>query len=256
MWQEEMICPKSHIHQWQSYKSWSPDLRIFTLSPSTCPKFEPGLGELVLSQPQWVWGSWSFIWFLSSGVWPGACHLCCWSFCEQSLALHSLWAWHLWHLASWTLKRLSSLNMLWGLVQDELGWEAVNGGSGAALLCPSLPGVTQSGSQCQEMWHWHQLTLVDVFIRTWSSAWEGHTGAFWPVTLAGPVISVKDGGSLFYSRDGCGSETWTKVIIIIATTDSHWSSGKVLGRTMVVKHFSVTEILIRIKDYAEPQYLG
>ena len=173
MWQEEMICPKSHIHQWQSYKSWSPDLRIFTLSPSTCPKFEPGLGELVLSQPQWVWGSWSFIWFLSSGVWPGACHLCCWSFCEQSLALHSLWAWHLWHLASWTLKRLSSLNMLWGLVQDELGWEAVNGGSGAALLCPSLPGVTQSGSQCQEMWHWHQLTLVDVFIRTWSSGLRG-----------------------------------------------------------------------------------
>ena len=70
-----------------------------------------------------------------------------------------------WHHGA--LKRLSSLNMLWGLVQDELGWGSVNGGGAAALIDPSLL------DQCQEMWHWHQLTLVDMLIRTWASGLGG-----------------------------------------------------------------------------------
>ena len=125
-----------------------------------------------------------------------------------------------WHHGA--LKRLSSLNMLWGLVQDELGWGSVNGGGGAALIYPSLPDVTQSGSQCQEMWHWHQLTLVDMLIWTWASGLRGvHRSLVTHYCSWASDLSQGWGPSLLFQRwfrnlnkdNNNNSNNWSSLVI-------------------------------------------
>lgn len=111
----------------------------------------PGSGELTLSKPPWVWGYGSFIWALSFGVWAGVCHLHLWLFHGQSLALLSPLWWHLWHLTPWDSEEALLSEDALEVVQNELGWGGVSGGSRATLVPPSLMGVMQPGNQCQEM---------------------------------------------------------------------------------------------------------